>query len=86
MCIFPHFKKHSTLVDIFTFGLRMCKVKSKGKGIIETRVHEARVTLKFCNALPYVLYMVWKNNATFKEWSFMFLIKLMMKIEHLPWK
>jgi hypothetical protein len=56
--IFPHFKNHPTLVDIFTFGLHMCKVKSKGKGIIETRVHEARDALNFCNALPYVLYMV----------------------------
>lgn len=83
MGIFPYSKNHPTLVDIFIFGLGMCKVKPKGEGIIETRVHEARVMLNFCNAFPY---MVWKNNPTFKEWSFMFLIKLMMKIEHLPWK
>jgi hypothetical protein len=58
MGIFPHSKNHPTLVDTFMFGLRMCKVKAKGERIIETRVHEARVKLNFCNALPYVLYMV----------------------------
>jgi hypothetical protein len=58
MGTFLHSKNHPTLVDIFPFGLHMCKVKPKGEGIIETKVHEAKVTLNFCNALPYVLYMV----------------------------
>ncbi len=52
MGIFLHSNNQPTLVDIFTFGLHMCKVKPRGEGIIETWVHEARVTFKFCNALP----------------------------------
>ncbi len=52
MGIFFHTKNHPTLVDIFTFGLCMCKVKPKGEGLIETRVHD------FYNVFPYVFYMV----------------------------
>jgi len=81
MGIFRHSKNNPTLVDIFTFVLRMCKVKPKGEGIIGTRVHEARACSLYVMLFPMCFTWCEKTMQPSKSEALCSAMKLHRKLQ-----